>query len=143
MRVFKLISLLILALGLSIAASSTPKNGANDTVLLEILEGDTAFLIELRKKRAWWIVGECRRNIPIDASSTSEILLSRPIVDDVTLGSRQIKLRQQFRFDLASTPPSVSVYNSVRSGWSPVPVQRNIACTLQPDCRARMELQEC
>ena len=69
--------------------------------------------------------------------------MSRPMVDDVKLGSRQIKLRQQFRFDLASTPPSVSIYNSVRSGWSPVPVQRIDACSSQPDCRARMELPEC
>jgi hypothetical protein len=111
--------------------------------MLEILEGDTAFLVETRKKRAWWIVGECRREIPIDPSSSSEKLMSRPMVDDVTLGSRQIKLQQQFRFDLASNLPSVSVYNSVRSGWSPVPVQRNIACSSQPDCRARTELPEC
>lgn len=143
MRVFGLISLLLLAFGLSIAAVATPKNGAQDTVMLEIHEGDTAFMVETREQRAWWIVGECRRNIPIDPSSTSEKLMSRPIVEDVTLGARQIKLRQQFRFDLASTPPSVSVYNSVRSGWSPVPVERNNACTLQPDCRARMELPEC
>ena len=143
MRVITLISLLVLAFGLSVAASSTPKNGANGIVMLEILEGDTAFLVETRKQRAWWIVGECRREIPIDSSSSSEIMMSRPMVEDVTLGSRQLKLRQQFRFDLASTPPSVSVYNSVRSGWSPVPVQRNLACTSQPDCRARMELPEC
>ena len=143
MRVFVLISLLILALGQSIAASSTSENGANDTVMLEILDGDTAFLVETRKKRAWWIVGECRREIPLDPSSTSENLTSRPMVEDVTLGSRQIKLQQQFRFDLASTTPSVFVYSSVRSGWSPVPVQRNIACSIQPDCRARMELPEC
>lgn len=143
MRVLVLISLLIWALGLSVAASSTSENEANGTVMLEILDGDTAFLVETRKKRAWWIVGECRRKIPIDSSSTSETLMSRPMVDDVTLGSRQIKLRQQFRFDLASTPPSVSIYNSVRSGWSPVPVQRNSACSLQPDCHARTELPEC
>ena len=143
MRVFRLISLLIFALGLNVAASSTPKNGATGTVMLEILDGDTAFLVETRKKRAWWIVGECRREIPIDPSSSSQTLMSRPMVEDVTLGSRQIKLRQQFRFDLASTPPSVSVFNSVRSGWSPVPVQRNDACSSQPDCRARMGLPEC
>lgn len=143
MRVIRLISLLVLALGLSRAASSTPKNGANGTVMLEILDGDTAFLVETRKQRAWWIVGECRREIPIDPSSASDNLMSRPMVEDVTLGSRQIKLRQQFRFDLASTPPIVSVYSSVRSGWSPVSVQRNIACAAQPDCRARMELPEC
>jgi len=143
MRVFGLISLLILALGLSVAALATSENEAFDTVMLEILEGDTAFLVEMKEKRVWWIVGECRRNIPIDASSSSETLMSRMIVEDVTLGSRQIKLRQQFRFDLASTPPSVSVFNSVRSGWSPVPVERNDACTLQPGCRARMELPEC
>ena len=143
MRVIVLISLLILALGLSVVASSTSKNEANGTVMLEILEGDTAFLVEAQKQRAWWIVGECRREIPIDPSSSSQTLMSRPMVEDVTLGSRQIKLRQQFRFDLASTPPSVSVYNSVRSGWSPVPVQRNDACSIQPDCRARTELPEC
>ena len=143
MRVIILISLLIVTFGLSDAASSTSKNEANDTVMLEIPGGDTAFLVKTRKKEVWWIVGECRREIPIDPSSTSEKLMSRPIVEDVTLGSRQIKLRQQFRFDLASTPPSVSVYNSVRSGWSPVPIQRNSACLLQPDCRLRMELPAC
>ena len=143
MRVYGLISLLILTLGLSVAASSTSENEASGTVMLEILEGDTAFLVETQKQRVWWIVGECRREIPIDPSSSSQTLMSRPMVEDVTLGSRQIKLRQQFRFDLASTPPSVSVYSSVRSGWSPVPVQRNSTCTLQPDCRARIELPEC
>ena len=143
MRVLGLISLLILALGLSVAAFATSKNEAQGTVMLEILEGDTAFMVETREQRAWWIVGECRRNIPIEPSSSSEKMISRPIVEDVTLGSRQIKLRQQFRFDLASTPPSVSVFNSVRSGWSPVPVERNDACSIQPDCRARMELPEC
>jgi len=143
MRAFGLISLLILAFGLSVVAFATPENGAQDKVMLEILEGDTAFLVETKKKRVWWIVGECRREIPIDSSSSSEKMMSRLIVEDVTLGSRQIKLRQQFRFNLASTPPTVSVFNSVRSGWSPVPVERNTACTTQPDCRTRMELPKC
>ena len=111
--------------------------------MLEIMEGDTAFLIETNEKRVWWIVGECRRAIPLDPSSTSETMMSRLIVDDVTLGSRRIELKQQFRFELASPTPSVSVYNSVRSGWSPVPVQQNTVCSEQPDCRVRMELSEC
>ena len=128
---------------LSLAASATSKNEALGTVMLEILDGDTAFLIDTKKQRAWWVVGECRRIIPLEASSSSEKLMSRPMVEDVTLGSRQIKLRQQFRFNLASTPPSVTIFSSVRSGWSPVPVQRNDACTTQSDCRARMELPEC
>jgi len=102
MRVIGLISLLILAFGLSVVALATSENEAPDTVMLEILEGDTAFLVETKKQRVWWIVGECRRDIPIDPSSSSETLMSRLIVEDVTLGSRQIKLRQQFRFDLAS-----------------------------------------
>ncbi len=143
MRVIVLISLLILAFGLSVADATTSENEASGAVMLEILEGDTAFLVETRNKRAWWIVGECRRDIPIDPSSTSEILMSRPMVEDVVLGSRQVQLRQQFRFDLASTPPTVSVFSSVRSGWSPVLVKRNDACQTQFDCRARMELPEC
>ena len=143
MRVIILISLFVLGLGLSGADAATPKNGASGAVMLEILDGDTAFLVEARTKRAWWVVGECRRNIPITAESTSQTLMSRPMVDDVELGSRQIRLRQQFRFDLASTPPTVSVFSSVRSGWSPVLVKRNDACQTQSDCRARMELPEC
>jgi len=143
MRVIGLISLLVFVFGLSMAASATPKNGAKGTVMLEILEGDTAFLVETRKKRAWWIVGECRRSIPIDPESASRTLISRPIVEDVTLGSRQIRLQQQFRFDMAPNPPTISVFSSVRSGWSPVPVKRIDACKTQPDCRARMELPEC
>lgn len=143
MRVIILISLLVSALGLSGAEAATPKNGASGTVMLEILEGDTAFLVDQDKKQAWWIVGECRRNIPIEPDSTSNLLMSRPMVEDVELGSRQIRLRQQFRFDLASTPPAISIFSSVRSGWSPVLVERNDACQTQPDCRARMELPEC
>ncbi len=143
MRVIVLISLLILGLSLGGADAATPENGASGVVMLEILDGDTAFLVETQEKRAWWIVGECRRNIPIDPNSESKILMSRSIIEDVELGSRQIRLRQQFRFDLASTPPTVSVFSSVRSGWSPVPIKRNDACKLQSDCRARMELPEC
>lgn len=144
MRVIVLISLLVLAcIGLSSADAATSENEASGAVMLEILEGDTAFLVNTQKKQAWWIVGECRRNIPIDPDSASEILMSRPMVEDVELGSRQIRLRQQFRFDLASTPPTVSVFSSVRSGWSPVLVKRNDACQTQSDCRARTELPEC
>ena len=143
MRVIVLISLLILTLGLSRADAATSKNEASGAVMLEILDGDTAFLVNTRQKKAWWIVGECRRNIPIDPDSVSEILMSRPMSEDVELGSRQIRLRQQFRFVLASTPPTVSVFSSVRSGWSPVLVKRNDACQTQSDCRARTELPEC
>jgi len=75
MRAFGLISLLILAFGLSVVAFATPENGAQDKVMLEILEGDTAFLVETKKKRVWWIVGECRREIPIDSSSSSEKMI--------------------------------------------------------------------
>ena len=110
--------------------------------MLEIHQQDSSFFVP-NQKEVWWVVGECRRDIPIEPTSTSNLLMSRPIVEDVDLGSRQIRLRQQFRFDLASTPPAVSVFSSVRSGWSPVLVERIDACETQFDCRVRMELPEC
>jgi len=138
-----LISWLLLSLGWTVAQAATSKNEAQPAVMLEIEGGDTAFLIDAKKDMAWWIVGECRRALPLETGRSNNSLMSKPIVDDVTLGSRQIVLRQQFRFDLASEIPSLSVSSSVRSGWSSVPVKRIDACSTLPDCHARMELPEC
>lgn len=143
-RVLRLIFLLTLACAWDTAlAASDPEGAAERAVMLEVLDGDTAFLVEPRANRAWWIVGECRREIPLEPDQPLNSLMSRPVVEDVTLGSRQIRLRQQYRFDLASDPASLSVYSSVRSGWSPVPVKRIDACEAKADCRARMGLPEC
>jgi len=103
--------------------------------MVEIMNGDTAFMINKKAQKAWWIVGECRRSIPIEKLSKGN--------RKIRLGSRQIKLQQQFRFDLANDSISVSVFNSVRGGWSPVDVKRNDACQLEATCRSRMELPEC
>ena len=143
MRVVMLISWLVLSSGWITAHAATPINGAQPAVMLEMEGGDTAFWVEPNKDMAWWIVGECRRALPLEADAPLNNLMSRPLVEDVTLGSRQIVLRQQFRFDLASEIPSLSVYSSVRSGWSPVPVKRIDACRAVPDCHARTELPEC
>lgn len=143
MRVLILISWLILSFGWTVAQAATSKNEAQPKVMLEIEGGDTAFLIDANKDMAWWIVGECRRALPLETSRTHSNLMSKPLVEDVTLGSRQIVLRQQFRFDLTSEIPSLSVSSSVRSGWSSVPVKRIDACQALPDCHARMELPEC
>jgi len=121
--------------------------------MVEIIEGDTAFMLNTKAQKAWWIVGECRRPIPIEKNSNKSLgnpqkpsnnsMMSEKIVKNVRLGSRQIRLQQQFRFDLASDSTSVSVFNSVRGGWSPVDVKRNDACQLDATCRSRMELPEC
>ena len=146
MRVFLLISLLILGL----VTQNTAFAGASSSkVMLEIKEGDTAFMVDQKAQKAWWIVGECRRPLPISSKlsqsgkTSNKTMMSEKIIEDVRLGSRQIRLQQQFRFDLASDPVSVSVYSSVRGGWSPVPVQVNQTCAADAICRSRMELPEC
>jgi hypothetical protein len=146
MRVFLLISLLILGL----VTQNTAFAGASSSkVMLEIKEGDTAFMVDQKAQKAWWIVGECRRPLPISSKlsqsgkTSNKTMMSEKIIEDVRLGSRQIRLQQQFRFDLASDSTSVSVFNSVRGGWSPVDVKRNDACQLDATCRSRMELPEC
>ena len=141
-----LISLIVLAFfaGLSTLAHSA----SGKAVVLEIIEGDTAFMVEKQAHKAWWIVGECRRPIPLEAKSSSsknskKSMSSKIISEDVKLGSRHITLEQQFRFNLAITPASVEVYNSMRGGWSSVPVQVNATCSATATCRSRMELPEC
>lgn len=127
---------------------------ATEAVVLEIIDGETAFRVDEKTNKAWWIVGECQRPIPMEMSklssqssdkksNQSNVLLSKVISDDVRMGSRQIALRQQFRFNLANTSATVDVFNSVRGGWSQVPVRVIDACSTKPTCRALAELPEC
>lgn len=131
----------------TLAKSSSP------VVMLEIIEGDTAFMINSSANKVWWVVGECRKPIPMENKSKGQAkeksknlnksMMSKKVISDVTLGSRQIRLQQQYRFDLANDSTSVSIFNSVRGGWSSVQVKRNDACRLDTTCRSRMELPEC
>ena len=114
-------------------------------VYLEIEGGETAFVVDRERERASWVLDECRRPIPID-SSTARGMSSAELRDSVQLGARQVELRQRFRFTLgerAGEGASVDVFNSVRGGWSPVPVRVRETCASEPACRARMELPEC
>jgi len=115
--------------------------------MLEIIDGDTAFLIDKRGKTAWWIVGECRRPLPLEkgkkTKNQTNSITSRIISNDVRIGPHPVKLEQQFRFNVAIRPASAEVYNSMRGGWSSVPVQVNETCHQNPACRLRMELPEC
>lgn len=143
--------------GFACLAGSVQASAPAEAVMLEIIGGDTAFRVDVARNQAWWIVGECQRPIPMEntnarksskTSSTkqtnqSQSLLSKVISNDVRLGSRQIDLQQQFRFNLARTPVTVDVYNSVRGGWSPVPVRVNSTCATDATCRRLAELPEC
>jgi len=144
--------------------------GGKDIVFLEIIDGDTAFMIDRKANEAWWIVGECRHALPMKApgnkrasnsqkskSAASQInsqvntqvnsqinsMTSEIFSRNVRIGSRQLELRQQFRFNMATRPASIDVFNSVRGGWSSIPVQVNETCDLDPTCRRRMELDQC
>jgi hypothetical protein len=141
------ITMLIWA-GVSSLAGPAYSAGA-EAVMLEIVDGETAFLVDKDKNSAWWIVGECRVPLPMDDMSkpskkkSINSMTSKVIKNDVRLGSRQITLRQQYRFDLASAPVRVDVFNSVRGGWSQVPVRVKETCMQDATCRRRAELPEC
>jgi len=145
---------IILMLIFGLANSTTSFAGekpSKSAVLLEIIDGDTAFIVDAKQAKAWWVVGTCREPIPIlgaskKKNSNKSILSSEIISDNVKIGDRQVTLKQQFRFKLAANPNenyNVEVYNSLRSGWSPVPVQAKANCTVDATCRQRMELPEC
>ena len=122
--------------------------------MLEIIDGDTAFVVDKTNNAAWWVVGECRRPIPVEPRKNSQqnsinTITSKIIRNNTRIGSRQIVLKQQFRFTLSDTPTgpntpiTVEVYNSLRGGWSAVPVRLNAQCAYDATCRKRMEAPEC
>ncbi|MCF6275765.1 MAG: hypothetical protein L3J05_08385 [Robiginitomaculum sp.] len=133
---------------------------AKTAVMLEIIDGDTAFVVDKTNNAAWWVVGECRRPIPVQPHKNSQnnstnTITSKIIRNNTRIGSRQIVLKQQFRFTYQanqagapngslSTPIiNVEVYNSLRGGWSAVPVRQNAQCAYDATCRQRMESPEC
>jgi len=138
--------LVIWMIGLVVGLPSYAQETGNTSLMLEIADGDTAFIVNPGLNKAYWVVGECRREIPMDSqakNNTAEAMLSRKLSDKVTLGRQQVVLEQQFRFNLTATPVSVGVYNSVRGGWANIPVTVNRQCSINAACQARMELPIC
>lgn len=152
-RMKNLISILaVLATGSSLSqVNMANANPAKTAVMLEIIDGDTAFVVDKTNNAAWWVVGECRRPIPVEPRASSQkksikTITSKIIRNNTRIGSRQIVLKQQFRFTLADAPngpATVEVYNSLRGGWSAVPVEQNAQCAFDATCRQRMEAPEC
>lgn len=131
---------------LSLSAPGYAQDTEKTPVMLDVINGDTQFLVDPDSVKTWWLVGDCRREIPMGSNATvsaSGVMTSQKTSDEVTLGQRQVVLEQQFRFNLTATPVSVEVFNSVRGGWASVPVSENTTCSLQASCRARMELPNC
>ncbi len=132
-----------------------PAKQVDTTVWLDIENGDTAFILDPSHNKAWWVVGQCRRPIAMSnvgkparntGKSAIKMMQSKLIQDTVRIGVHQIELKQQFRFTLADPVRgrvTASVYNSVRGGWSEVPVRVNPNCALEASCRQRLELPEC
>ena len=128
---------------------------AETAQMLEIIDGDTAFVVDKTNNAAWWVVGECRRPIPVQPQKNSnKTITSKIIRNNTRIGNRQIVLKQQFRFNFQTrvadtpngsinTPITVEVYNSLRGGWSAVPVRLNAQCAYDATCHQRMELPEC
>ena len=124
---------------LSLATAKTP----GGVVVLDVEGGDTALAVAPDRMQAWWLKGECRVAIPIDAAnSTPASLLSEAQTEVVSLGRRNVRMTQQFRFDITPNDIDVSIYSSVRGGWAAVPTKRDRACEASA-CRARTELPEC
>jgi len=78
-------------------------------------------------------------------------MTSKIIRNNTRIGNRQIVLKQQFRFSFHTSladaptgsftsPITVEVYNSLRGGWSAVPVRQS---AYDATCRQRMEAPEC
>ena len=143
--------LMIAVLGL-MAPLCMAQSVSKDTVLLEIINGDTAFAVDVKRGNVWWLVGECRREIPMPDKATSAsqgVMQSQRISEEVLLGQRQVVLEQQFRFNLTSIaggldgPASVEVYNSVRGGWAQIPVTLKQNCSQDAVCSQRVDVPDC
>ena len=148
LRVFIWILILVLAGIFPVYAKGLSKTA----VFLQIVDGETAFVVDPEAREAWWVVGECRRPIPMakPANSTtkqsSNSIQSEIISENVRIGVHHVTLRQQFRFSLGQSPSDIArveVYNSLRGGWADVPVKRIDNCATDITCSRRMEAPEC
>lgn len=137
-----------------IAAQTVTANagmpGSSTALYLDIPSGETAFVVDPTKREIQWDMGTCQRTIGIEKDdkphkSDLKTITSEVFLDKVTLGNRQVELKQQFRFHLvgSSDTASMEVYNSVRGGWSTVPVVKATSCALHAICRSRAELPPC
>ncbi len=148
-RIIYLISAVTVAISGSNLAQLNLANAklGKTAVMLEILDGDTAFVVDRTNNAAWWVVGQCLRPIPVEPKkSSTKTITSKMIRNDTRIGDRQFVLKQQFRFTLADVPngpTTVEVYNSLRGGWSAVPVRLNAQCEYDATCRQRLEAPEC
>ena len=119
LRIYSLLMAMILAGSSGVSLAENPGHTA---LWLDIENGDTAFVLDLKRKKAWWVVDQCRREILIAKNSDKSVLLSKSIEKNVQIGVHQILLKQKFRFTLNdlrgtnSTSVKVDVYNSVRGG---------------------------
>lgn len=129
-----------------VAPLSHAESASKGAVLLEVIDGETAFAVDQARGKAWWLVGECRREIPMPSGakkSSQGVMQSQKMSEEVTLGRRQVVLEQQFRFNLTDANVTVEVYNSIRGGWAPIPVTLNAQCSLSAQCAARMDVPDC
>ena len=125
------------------AASAEP-------VHVNVQEGESSFLVDIEERKIWWITDVCRHEVPVqeeksddDNDNTLSIISSDRFLKDVQIGSHRFRLEQQFRFDMVSQAPTLQVFNSVRGGWSEIPVRINDTCDEDLSCRRRMELPLC
>ena len=130
-------------LGTLVLAMTARASLPRGMVVLDVEGGDTALAVAPDRMEAWWLKGECRVGIALDAKrSTADTLFSVAQTEIVALGADRIRLTQQFRFDLSPDAIDVSIYSSVRGGWAAVPTKRDRACEASA-CAARTELPEC
>ncbi|WP_156811857.1 hypothetical protein [Robiginitomaculum antarcticum] len=138
--------LMIFTVGLFQAPFVNAQETGNTPLMLDIIDGETSFIVIPGLNTAYWVLGECRRDIPMKPqtkNNSASALMSRKLSDKVTLGREQVVLEQQFKFNLTDTPVNVEVFNSVRGGWTIIPVRLNQQCRLDASCLARMELPIC
>ena len=57
--------ILMLIFGLAYNTTSfAGEKPSKSAVLLEIIDGDTAFIVDVKQAKAWWVVGQCRKPYP-------------------------------------------------------------------------------
>ena len=118
-----------------------------DTVHVIVEDGESSFLVDVKKQEIWWVTDECRHEVPVirddDPDESETIISSDRFLKEVQIGAHRFTLEQQFRFDTVSQAPTLQVFNSARGGWSQINVRIDNTCESDLICRARMELPLC
>lgn len=113
----------------------------NQTLWIEVPNGNTSFLYQSQSKNLWWINETCK--VKLSAQEIDKtILKSEKLSKNVKIGNQSVKIVQQFKIDLEARD-KLEIYSSIRGGWFAIPINVHETCLGKANCQSLLGRPTC